>query len=96
MKIIAIEKELKIVNWVKETETLKEEAKYAYKLLQSGDLRELYFTENKNAVLILECKDKFEAMQILDKLPLVKKGIIGFEIRELNPYTGFTRLMDLE
>jgi hypothetical protein len=27
---------------------------------------------------------------------LVKKGIIDFEVIELHPYTGFTRLMNLE
>ncbi len=96
MKILAIEKELKTVDWENESQTLIEEAKSAYKLMLSGNLREIYFSENKNAVLILECEDKIVAKQLLDKLPLVKKGIIYFEIIELHPYTGFTRLMDLE
>ncbi len=96
MKILAIEKELKPVDWNNESQTLIEEAKSAYKLLLSGDLREIYFTENKNAVLILECENKIVAKQLLDKLPLVMKGLIEFEILELHPYTGFTRLMNLE
>ena len=96
MKILAIEKELKAVDWKNESQTLIEEAKSAYKLMLSGNLREIYFSENKNAVLILECENKIVAKQLLDKLPLVKKGIIDFEIIELHPYTGFTRLMDLE
>lgn len=96
MKILAIEKELKPVDWNTESQTLIEEAKSAYKLLLSGDLREIYFSEKKNAVLILECEDKTAAKQLLDKLPLVVKGIIDFEIMELQPYTGFSRLMDLE
>lgn len=94
MKILAIEKELKPVDWNTESQTLIEEAKSAYKLLLSGDLREIYFSEKKNAVLILECEDKTAAKQLLDKLPLVVKGIIDFEIMELQPYTGFSRLMD--
>jgi hypothetical protein len=64
--------------------------------LLSGTLREIYFSENQEAVLILECADKIVARQILDTLPLVKRGIIDFEIIELHPYTGFTRLMNLE
>lgn len=96
MKILAIEKELKHIDWNNESQTLIEEAKSAYKLLLSGDLREIYFSEKKNAVLILECEDKTAAKQLLDKLPLVVKGIIDFEIMELQPYTGFTRLMGLE
>jgi len=96
MKILAIEKELKTVDWENESQTLIEEAKSAYKMMLSGHLREIYFTENKNAVLVLECEDKIAAKQLLDKLPLAKKGIIDFEIMELQPYTGFSRLMDLE
>jgi len=96
MKILAIEKELKVVDWENESQTLIEEAKSAYKMFLSGNLREIYFSENKNAVLVLECEDKIIAKQLLDRLPLVKKEIIDFEIIELHPYTGFTRLMDLE
>lgn len=96
MKILAIEKEIKLVDWENENLILIEEAKSVYKLMLSGNLREIYFTEQKNAVLILECDDKIAAQQLLDKLPLVKKGIIDFELMELRPYTGFSRLMNLE
>jgi len=96
MKILAIEKELKTVEWKNESQTLFEEAKSAYEMMLSGNLREIYFTENKNAVLVLECEDKIIAKRLLDTLPLVRKGIIGFELTELHPYTGFSRLMNLE
>ncbi len=94
MKILAIEKELKIVDWEKESQILIDEAKAAYNLLLEGYLREIYFTENKNAVLILECENKTKAKDLLSALPLVKKEIIDFELMELQPYTGFLRLMD--
>ncbi|GET31551.1 hypothetical protein PbJCM13498_04140 [Prolixibacter bellariivorans] len=96
MKILAIEKELKDVDWKSESKTLIEEAKSAYHMMLSGYLREIYFTENKNAVLILECEDKLRAKRLLDELPLVRRGIIDFKIIELHPYTGFSRLMDSE
>jgi len=96
MKILAIEKELKDVDWGNESETLIEEAKSAYRMMLSGYLREIYFTENKNAVLILECEDKLAAKRLLDELPLVRKEIIDFKIMELQPYAGFSRLMDVE
>lgn len=96
MKILAIEKQLKAVDWKNESLILIQEAKSAYKLMLEGVLREIYFSENKNAILILECEGKIIAKQLLDKLPLVKKGIIDFEIIELQPYTGFTRLMNAE
>lgn len=96
MKILAIEKELQPVDWKNETNTLIEEAKTVYKLMLSDFLREIYFTENKDAVLILECESKEIAEQILQELPLVQKQIIGFELMELNPYTGLSRLMNIE
>jgi hypothetical protein len=96
MKILAIEKEIKPVVWENESQTLMEEANSVYKMMLSGDLREIYFTENKHAVIILECENKIEAKQLLSKLPLVMKGIVEFDIMELQPYTGFTRLMDLD
>lgn len=96
MKILAIEKELKTVDWENESQTLVEEAKAAYKMLLSGTLREIYFTGSKNAVLVLECEGKVAAQLLLDQLPLVRKGIIKFELMDLRPYTGFTRLMEPE
>ncbi|PRY90319.1 hypothetical protein BY457_1272 [Marinilabilia salmonicolor] len=95
MKILALEKELKTIDWQKQSKTLIEEAKSAYKLVLSDHLREIYFSEKKNAVLILECENRNEANQLLNNLPLVKKGITNFEIMELHPYTGFSRLMIL-
>ena len=96
MKILAIEKELKSIDWEKESQTLVNEAKVAYDMLLSDSLREIYFTESKNAVLVLECEDKSTAKELLSRLPLVEKKIIDFEIMELQPYTGFSRLMDIE
>lgn len=96
MKILAIEKEIKAVDWENENLILMEEAKSAYNLMLSGNLREIYFSDEKNAVLILECEDKIVAKQMLDKLPLVIKGLVDFDIMELQPYTGFSRLMNLE
>jgi hypothetical protein len=96
MKILALEKELKNVAWESESQTLIEEAKAAYQLILSGSIREIYFTENKNAVLVLECENKIVARQLLDELPLVRKGLIDFEIMELQPYRGFSRLMQVE
>lgn len=36
--------------------------------------------------------DLEEAHQVLDSLPLVKAGLITFDIIRLTPYTGFARL----
>ncbi|NQU85365.1 MAG: superoxide dismutase [Mariniphaga sp.] len=92
MKILALEKQIKTVNWENEQETLIEEAKNVYNLFLKGHLREIYFTESHNAVLILECENKDIAVDLLGELPLVKNKIVEFELIELKPYTGLSRL----
>ena len=93
MKILAIENEMEGVEWDKLEDLLKEEAQHVYHLYLSDALREIYFTENKNAVLVIEAEDKNAAILILDSLPLVKSGKIKFEVMELRPYTGYERIM---
>jgi hypothetical protein len=43
-------------------------------------------------VLILECADIEEAREVLNTLPLVKEGLITFDVIPLVPYPGFSRL----
>ncbi|MBK9631231.1 MAG: superoxide dismutase [Saprospiraceae bacterium] len=93
MKILAIEKEIEEVEWDNLGDLLQEEAHHVYHLYLSDSLREIYFTENKNAILILETEDKKTAINLLDTLPLVKSGKIKFELMELRPYTGYERIM---
>ena len=93
MKILAIENEIEGVEWKGLENLLKEEAQHVYKLYLSNSLREIYFTENKNAILMLETEDKKTAIKLLDTLPLVKSGKIKFEVMELRPYTGYERIM---
>ncbi len=94
MKILAISKSMKEVNWEHLTETLEKEALEAYKMYLGEIIREIYFTDDGEAVLILECTNKREARIILQKLPLVKGKIIDFNLFKLMPYNGFSRLMD--
>jgi hypothetical protein len=93
MKILAIEKDLIDIDWSTENNTLVNEAKQAYQLYLSGYFREIYFNEFHNAVIILECESIEKANELLNSLPLVKKGLIAFELMQLNPYTGYDRIM---
>jgi hypothetical protein len=95
MKILAIENEIEGVEWATLQDLLQDEARHVYNLYLSGSLREIYFTENKNAILIMETEDKKAAIKLLDTLPLVKSGKIKFEVMELRPYTGYERIMKL-
>lgn len=74
---------------------LKEEASRVWELYQAGLIRELYFRQDQpSAVLVLECPDVKEARELLNTLPLVKEGLIAFDIIPLIPYPGFSRLFE--
>ncbi len=93
MKLLAIEKETAPINWNEENDILINESYLVYHLFQEGIIRDIYFTETENAVIILECSSKQEATDVLSTLPLVKAGLISFEVMELRPYNGFDRII---
>jgi hypothetical protein len=72
---------------------LQAEAAKVWELYQAGVIREIYFRRDRpDAVLVLECADVEEARGVLHTLPLMKEGLIAFEIIPLGPYPGFARL----
>jgi len=93
MKILAIEKEIEGAEWDNPEKLLEQEAQHVFQLYLSGSLREIYFSEDKNAVLILEANDRKTAETLLNDLPLVKSGMIKFDVLELRPYTGYERIL---
>ena len=93
MKILALEKEKPNTTSEQFIPHLEAEAARVWELYNSGQLREIYFRGNRDeAVLIFECIDVEAANSILNTLPLVKEGLIEFEIIPLVPYPGFERL----
>ena len=89
MKILAIEKELPSIKDSDYQPFLELEARKAWELHQQGLIRELYFTDDHCAVLVLEANDQANAREIVDQLPLVQQKLIDFELIVLNAYTGF-------
>jgi hypothetical protein len=93
MKILALEKETSGAPAEAFQPLLRDEARRVWELTQAGVLREAYFqAERHAAVLILECADLEAARQALATLPLVRAGLIAFDILPLIPYDGFARL----
>ena len=93
MKLIALETENPGVTSEQFAPHLKDEAKAVWELEQQGLIRETYFRADQHtAVLVLECDSPSHAEQVLGTLPLVKQGLISFEIIPLIPYSGFARL----
>ncbi len=93
MKILAVEKDKPGISQEKMQNYLKEESARAWELYQDGILRELYFRADfPAAILILEAASVDEAKKALATLPLVREGLVDFEVIPLVPYAGFARL----
>jgi muconolactone delta-isomerase len=92
MKIIAIEKEMPDILDSDYQPFLEAEARKAWELHQEGLIRELYFTDDHCAVLVLEARDKAHAREIVGQLPLVQQRLIDFDLLALTAYPGFSRL----
>jgi len=93
MKILALEREVPGVPEGAFAPHLREEAARAFELQQAGVVRELYFRDDEeSAVLVLECESLHAAEAALATLPLVREGLIRFELVPLRPYPGFARL----
>ncbi len=93
MKILAIEHELPDASEDAFARHGQAEARRAWELVQAGVIREMYFRADRaEAILVLECASAAEAQTILDTLPLVRAGLIAFELIPLVAYPGFARL----
>jgi len=93
MKILVFEKEIRGTHPERFQPFLKSEAKCVWELQQKGIIREIYFRQDQTtAVLIMECESVEQAENELANLPLVKNGLIEFDIIVLKPYLGFSRL----
>ena len=97
MKILALEVETPGSTAEQFGSHLKAEAQRVWELYQAGTLREIYFRQDwPGAVQILECADADVARSALATLPLVRAGLITFEIIPLRPYPGLARLFTKE
>ncbi len=93
MMILALEKQSDTVDQPSCAPFLEEEARRVWEIYCGGALRQIFFrADRRSAVLILECESVEAARELLDSLPLVREGLIGFELIPLAPYPGFGRL----
>lgn len=81
------------VDWAEHSSTLRAEAARAYQLWKDGTIRQLWFNEAGDAVLLLECDSKKHAKRLLATLPLIKRRLLTYTLTELKVYAGFERLM---
>jgi muconolactone delta-isomerase len=92
MKILAIERDVAGASADQMHSLLRAEAEEVWALQQADILREIWFTEDHRAVLMLECESVAAAQAALGTLPLYRDGLIDFEVAALRPYDGLERL----
>ncbi|MFA6385918.1 MAG: hypothetical protein WCW29_04205 [Candidatus Paceibacterota bacterium] len=81
------------VNWKEQEQLLKQEAKVLWDLQKNGIIRNIWFTKNsREAILIIEADETIRTKKIIDTFPLVKEGLITYDIVELVAYDGYERL----
>ena len=69
------------------------ETRCAWEMYKTSVLRELYLcADGTGAIGVMECRDADEARKNLSQLPLVKAGMLSFEIVPVLPYVFFERL----
>jgi hypothetical protein len=94
MKFIFLEIESSIAKAEDFQPYLRDEAQHVWDLQQQGIVREAHFRADQHtAVLVLECRDLSHAQILASEFPLVRQGLIRFEIIPLIPYSGFSRLL---
>jgi len=93
MKFIALEIEANTATAADFEPHLQAEARHVWDLQQQGILREAYFRADQHtAVLVLECADLAQAQAVTATFPLVRQGLIHFDLIPLLPYSGLARL----
>ncbi len=93
MKVLALGRDLVAPDDPRFAELRGAEARAVWELNQADVLREVYFRADRpNAVLVFEVADLAAARAAIDSLPLVKAGLIDFDLVPLKPYPGFARL----
>lgn len=72
---------------------LPEEARQALNLYLGGHLRQWYFRQDRpGAIFVLEVNSLDEARQLLAGLPLVRAGLVDYDLVPIGPYIPLATL----
>lgn len=95
MKILAIDRILPSASEENIRGVVIREALHIWMLHTKEIVREIYFRKDRpGTVLVLECADAAEAKRLLQTFPLVKSGIIDFDVIPLGHFVPFGTLID--
>jgi len=82
------------IKWNNHTVLLNAEAAHVWELYKESKIRSIWFTEQKDAILIVEANTREEAKITIENLPLVKANLTTYTIHTLLPYTGLERILN--
>jgi hypothetical protein len=93
MQILALSRRLEGATPEKLAALAADEARVAWQLHGDGVLRSAHrCPERPGSVLVLECASLDEARAALQRLPMVRDGLIAFDLSRMLPYTGWAAL----
>jgi hypothetical protein len=93
MKILALDRPRPDATLEKYQPHLRDEVRHTWESYRKGVIRDIYFRQDRPGVaIVLECDDTAEARNVLATFPLVKAGLIDFEVIPLGPFTNWELL----
>jgi len=90
MRILCIDRPLPGAAFEKYKPHLQAEVRHTWEAYKKGLVRDIYLRQDRPGVAIfLECSSVDEARAALADLPLVKAGLIDFEVIPLGAFTNW-------
>lgn len=95
MKILAIDRILPTASEENLRGVVVRDALYTWILYTKDVVREAYFRKDRpGSVLVLECPNVEEAKALLATFPMVKAGVVEFDVIPLGHFVPFGTLLD--
>jgi hypothetical protein len=96
VKVLALGHAQTGIRWEHIAPYVGEEARSVWELYESDRVREFYLRADHRpgVVLVFESDDVREAERVVAALPMVKAGLLDFEVIPLRPYIGFRELLE--
>jgi hypothetical protein len=95
MQILALSRRLSGTTPEQLSALAADEARVAHRLLKEGVVRSIHMCPDRpGSMVVLECADLDAARAALAQLPMVRDGLITFDLSRMLPYTGYEALFD--
>ena len=93
MKILALDRPLPGATFEKYQPHLVNEVRHTWQSYKVGLISDIYFRQDRPGVAIfLECSGVEEAKKALAEFPLVKAGLLDFDVIPLGPFVNWELL----